>query len=155
MQYTAFIVTISLGHTNRFMKMSTKHLKQCQLCLRWHSTRTGTYTKHIKTCRHSDQRDPPIGIQNLMSKNPLLSLMSEDIPYNNDYHCDLFDDLATVELNDSHNDTNQSDDCDDSSNQSSDAHLTHIIQSMTLQPMIRGSFQIHGPHNLMQHKHFR
>jgi hypothetical protein len=53
--------------------------------------------------------------------------MSEDIPYNNDYHCDLFDDLAMGELNDSHNETNQSDDCDDSSNQSSDASLNSQV----------------------------
>ena len=135
--------------------MSTKHLKLCQLCLRWFSTRAGAYTKHIKTCHHSEQWDTPNGNKHFISKNPLLSLMSEDLPYNNDYHCDLYDDLATVELNDYHNESNKSDDDDDSSNQSSDAHLTHIIQSMTLQPMIRGSFQIHGPHNLMQHKHFR
>jgi hypothetical protein len=49
--------------------------------------------------------------------------MSEDIPYNNDYHCDLNDDLAMVELNDYYNESNKSDDDDDSSNQSSDSLL--------------------------------
>ena len=29
--------------------------------------------------------------------------------HNNDYHCDLYDDLATVELNDYHNESNKSD----------------------------------------------
>jgi hypothetical protein len=59
--------------------------------------------------------------------------MSKDIPYNKDYHCDLFDDLATVELNDFHNETNQSDDFNDSSNQSSDNFIDahHPIDDFT------------------------
>jgi hypothetical protein len=122
-QCIAFIFFTFCRSHHPVIKMSNKHLKQCQLCLRWFSTRSGAYTKHIKTCHHSEQWDMPIGNKHLISKNPLLSLMSEDLPYNNDYHCDLYDDQSTVELNNYHNESNVSDDDDDNLSQSSESSL--------------------------------
>ena len=49
--------------------------------------------------------------------------MSEGQPYNNDYHCHLYDYQETVEIDHFHNESNKSDDDDDCSSQSSDCTL--------------------------------
>ena len=105
-----------------FLSKLLSHKNVDYPCQRYHccfSTHTAAYMKHIKTCQHNDQRDTPHGKQHLMSKNPLLSLTIEDQPYDNDYHCGLYEDQSNVEMDHNHNDNNIYHDDDDRSCQSS------------------------------------
>ena len=123
-----FIVLILLP-LNLLTQMSSKQLRQCPSCKQWFCPGSVGYTKHICTCQHQAHVYGSLDKEQVMSKNPVLSLTTKNQSLGNDYTCDLYQ-------HQSYEDTNRWDDDnysavdDDCSSQCSDDSLDqyYLIQ---------------------------